>query len=75
MRGRWFLVNGDLDNAIYFYNKSIRSQSHYGQFHHACWWELMFAHAYRRQWERAANYAKQLLDENRWSKVGDIPAI
>ncbi|KAI6196619.1 hypothetical protein M3Y94_01131000 [Aphelenchoides besseyi] len=68
MRARLYLVNGDLENAVFFYNKSIQSQSFYRQFHHVNWWELLFAHCYMRKWDRAANYAKRLLDENKWSK-------
>lgn len=40
LRGRYYLVKCDLDNAIFFYNKSIESQSFYRQFHHICYWEL-----------------------------------
>ncbi|KAI6226206.1 hypothetical protein M3Y99_01320300 [Aphelenchoides fujianensis] len=68
MRARFHLVTGDLDNAIFFYNKSIDSQSFYKQFHHINYWEMIFAHCYLRRWDRAANYAKRLLDENKWSK-------
>lgn len=68
MRARYHLVNGNLDNAIHFYNKSINSQNYYKQFHHVCYWELLFAHSYKMKWARAANYAKRLLDENKWSK-------
>lgn len=41
MRARFHLVTGDLDNAIFFYNKSIDSQSFYRQFHHINYWEMM----------------------------------
>ncbi|KAI6184421.1 hypothetical protein M3Y97_00594400 [Aphelenchoides bicaudatus] len=35
---------------------------------HISYWELLFTNCYLRKWSRAANYAKKLLDENKWSK-------
>uniref|UniRef100_A0A914E5Y7 Tetratricopeptide repeat protein 39B n=1 Tax=Acrobeloides nanus TaxID=290746 RepID=A0A914E5Y7_9BILA len=68
IRARLYLVSGDVDNAIYFYNKSIRAQDTYQQFHHICYWELTFAYSYLQKWDRAANNAKRLLDESKWSR-------
>ncbi|CAB3411270.1 unnamed protein product [Caenorhabditis bovis] len=68
MRARLLLVSGDIDSAIFYYNKSIDSQSVYEQFHHACYWELLFAHGFQRRWSHAANYAKKLSVESKWSR-------
>uniref|UniRef100_A0A915EQV1 Tetratricopeptide repeat protein 39B n=1 Tax=Ditylenchus dipsaci TaxID=166011 RepID=A0A915EQV1_9BILA len=68
LRARFFLVSGNLDTAIFFYNKSIEAQDVYHQFHHICYWELLFAYSYMRRWDRAANHAKRLLDQSRWSR-------
>ncbi|KAI1727354.1 tetratricopeptide repeat protein 39B [Ditylenchus destructor] len=68
LRARLYLVSGDMDNAVFFYNKSIESQDVYRQFHHICYWELLFSYSYLQRWDRAANWAKRLLDESRWSK-------
>uniref|UniRef100_A0A0N4ZCA3 TPR_REGION domain-containing protein n=1 Tax=Parastrongyloides trichosuri TaxID=131310 RepID=A0A0N4ZCA3_PARTI len=68
LKGRYYLIRGDIDNAIHFYNKSIRVQDGYKQFHHICYWELLFAFCYLRQWSRAAHNTKILMDESKWSK-------
>ncbi|CAD6198263.1 unnamed protein product [Caenorhabditis auriculariae] len=68
VRARFLLVSGDIDSAIHFFNVSIDSQSVYKQFHHGCYWELLFAHAYLRQWSASANYAKKLVEESKWSR-------
>ncbi|KAH7723088.1 Protein C32D5.6 [Aphelenchoides avenae] len=68
LRARLYLVSGDIDNAIYFYNRSVNAQDVYRQFHHVCYWELLFAYCYLRRWDRAANHAKRLLDESKWSR-------
>ncbi|CEF60053.1 Tetratricopeptide-like helical domain and Outer membrane protein, IML2, mitochondrial/Tetratricopeptide repeat protein 39 family and Tetratricopeptide repeat-containing protein [Strongyloides ratti] len=68
LKGRYYLICGDIDNAIHFYNRSIKVQNTYKQFHHICYWELIFAFAYLRQWSRAAHNTKILMDESKWSK-------
>lgn len=68
LRARLLLVSGDIDSAIYYFNCSIESQQEYKQFHHVAYWELLFAHCYIGQWVEAANYAKRLLNESRWSR-------
>ncbi|CAD5212909.1 unnamed protein product [Bursaphelenchus okinawaensis] len=68
LRARFHLTSGDVDNAIYFYNQSVYCQSYYKQFHHICYWELQFAYAMLGCWDWAANYAKRLKNESRWSR-------
>uniref|UniRef100_A0A0N5C3S2 TPR_REGION domain-containing protein n=1 Tax=Strongyloides papillosus TaxID=174720 RepID=A0A0N5C3S2_STREA len=68
LKGRYYLIRGDIDNAIHFYNRSIKVQNNFKQFHHICYWELLFAFAYLRQWSRAAHNTKILMDESKWSK-------
>uniref|UniRef100_A0AC35GN34 Uncharacterized protein n=2 Tax=Panagrolaimus sp. PS1159 TaxID=55785 RepID=A0AC35GN34_9BILA len=68
LKARLYLIKGDIDNAIYFYNRSIEVQSFYKQFHHVCYWELLFANCYLKKWDRAANHAKKLLEESKWSR-------
>lgn len=55
--------------AVLLFNRSINSQSEWRQMHHVCFWELMFCHAYLRQWDRSAYYASLLLQENKWSRA------
>uniref|UniRef100_A0A1I7ZRX6 Tetratricopeptide repeat protein 39B n=1 Tax=Steinernema glaseri TaxID=37863 RepID=A0A1I7ZRX6_9BILA len=68
LKARLFVVSGEIDNAIHYFNRSIDTQDDYRQFHHICFWELLFAHSYLQDWKRAANNAKKLLDESRWSR-------
>ncbi|KAL6734509.1 hypothetical protein Aduo_005042 [Ancylostoma duodenale] len=68
LRARLMLVSGDIDSAIYCFNLSIESQQDYKQFHHVAYWELLFSHCYLGQWAKAANYAKRLVNESRWSR-------
>nr|CDJ90436.1 Outer membrane protein domain containing protein [Haemonchus contortus] len=68
LRARLLLVSGEIDSAIYCFNNSIESQQEYKQFHHIAYWELLFAHCYVGEWAKAANYAKRLLSESRWSR-------
>ncbi|KAE9555150.1 hypothetical protein FO519_001645 [Halicephalobus sp. NKZ332] len=68
LKARLYLVKGDIENAIYFYGRSIEVQNVYKQFHHVCYWELLFAYSYLRKWDKAANHAKKLLDESKWSR-------
>ncbi|VDM38776.1 unnamed protein product [Toxocara canis] len=67
-KARLNIVMGKIDNGIYFFNRSIAAQEVCRQFHHALLLCFMFAYSYLRQWAHAANYAKRLLDESRWSK-------
>uniref|UniRef100_A0A0N4Y712 Tetratricopeptide repeat protein 39B n=1 Tax=Nippostrongylus brasiliensis TaxID=27835 RepID=A0A0N4Y712_NIPBR len=41
LRARLLLVSGNVDSAIYFFNRSIESQEDYKQFHHVAFWELL----------------------------------
>ncbi|CAJ0583163.1 unnamed protein product, partial [Mesorhabditis spiculigera] len=68
LKARLLLVTGDINSAIYNFNMSIEAQDCYKQFHHGCYWELLFAHSYLRQWAKAANYAKKLVNESKWSR-------
>ncbi|CAI4231720.1 unnamed protein product [Auanema sp. JU1783] len=68
LRARLLLVSSDINSAIYFFNQSIQCQYVYKQFHHGCYWELLFAHSYLGEWSIAANYAKLLVNESRWSR-------
>ncbi len=46
-KGRLQLVQGRVDEAIVDYKRSWKSQDIWPQFHHFCYWELMWAHRYR----------------------------
>lgn len=67
--GRIKQVQGNLVEAIKSYNDSIAVQSEWKQFHHICYWELMWCYTYKGDWARAYHYASVLLRESRWSKT------
>lgn len=67
--GRIKQVQGKLDEATKSYNDSIAVQSEWKQFHHICYWELMWCYSYEGDWATAYHYASVLLKESRWSRT------
>ncbi|XP_050401579.2 tetratricopeptide repeat protein 39B [Patella vulgata] len=67
--GRIEEVKGNIDEAIYKFEESIDSQSEWRQFHHLCFWELMWCHCFKGDWLLAMKYAERLCRESRWSKA------
>ncbi|XP_041357152.1 tetratricopeptide repeat protein 39B-like isoform X2 [Gigantopelta aegis] len=67
--GRIEEVRGNLESAIYKFEESIESQSEWRQFHHLCYWELMWCHCFKGDWLIAMKYAERLCRESRWSKA------
>ncbi|XP_046746386.1 tetratricopeptide repeat protein 39B-like [Diprion similis] len=68
-KGRLELVKGNVEDSIQWYQKSRKSQTIWPQFHHLCYWELMWAHCLQRQWDDALIYANHLEAESNWSKT------
>nr|XP_058963032.1 tetratricopeptide repeat protein 39B-like [Pocillopora verrucosa] len=67
--GRIKQVQGKLDEATKSYNDSIAVQSEWKQFHHICYWELMWCYSYEGDWATAYHHASVLLKESRWSRT------
>ncbi|XP_012252394.2 tetratricopeptide repeat protein 39B-like isoform X2 [Athalia rosae] len=75
--GAWFLffkarlelVKGNVEDSLSWYTKSWKSQNIWPQFHHLCYWEMMWAHCLQRQWDDALIYAEHLETESNWSKT------
>ncbi|XP_046361608.1 tetratricopeptide repeat protein 39B-like isoform X1 [Haliotis rufescens] len=67
--GRVEEVRGNIDEAVYKFEESIDSQSEWRQFHHLCFWELMWCHCFKGDWLIAMKYAERLCRESRWSKA------
>lgn len=55
--------------AIALFEEGCRAQHAWKQFHHMCYWELMWCFTYKRTWRMAYFYADLLSNESRWSKV------
>lgn len=68
-KGRLELLKGSIDEAIEWYNKSKNSQDVWIQFHHICYWELMWAHCIKQDWQKALSYSELLSSESNWSKT------
>lgn len=68
-KGRLELTRGNFEECIDWYIKSWKSQNVWPQFHHLCYWELMWAHCSMQQWNKAITYATMLANESNWSRT------
>ncbi|KAL1130380.1 hypothetical protein AAG570_013318 [Ranatra chinensis] len=68
-KGRLEFMRGNINDANNWYVKSWKSQSVWPQFHHLCFWELMWTNCVKQDWEEAAMHASSLLSESRWSRT------
>ncbi|KMQ96033.1 tetratricopeptide repeat protein 39b-like protein [Lasius niger] len=68
-KGRLELARGNFEDCIDWYIKSWKSQNAWSQFHHLCYWELMWAHCSMQQWNKAVTYATMLTNESNWSRT------
>ncbi|KAM4677147.1 tetratricopeptide repeat protein 39A-like [Discoglossus pictus] len=67
--GRIEEIKGNIDEAIRWFEEGCSAQQSWKQFHHMCYWELMWCFAYKGMWKVAYFYADLLSKENRWSKA------
>uniref|UniRef100_A0A669CGS3 Tetratricopeptide repeat domain 39A n=1 Tax=Oreochromis niloticus TaxID=8128 RepID=A0A669CGS3_ORENI len=67
--GRIEEIKGNLDAAIMRFEECCEAQQQWKQFHHMCYWELMWCFTYKRHWKMAYFYADLLSKENSWSKA------
>uniref|UniRef100_A0A8C5ECW1 Tetratricopeptide repeat domain 39A n=1 Tax=Gouania willdenowi TaxID=441366 RepID=A0A8C5ECW1_GOUWI len=67
--GRIEEIKGNLDAAITRFQECCEAQQQWKQFHHMCYWELMWCFTYKRHWKMAYFYADLLSKENAWSKA------
>lgn len=67
--GRIEEIKGNLDAAIKRFEECCEAQQNWKQFHHMCYWELMWCFTYKRHWKMAYFYADLLSKENTWSKA------
>uniref|UniRef100_A0A672KS38 Tetratricopeptide repeat domain 39A n=1 Tax=Sinocyclocheilus grahami TaxID=75366 RepID=A0A672KS38_SINGR len=67
--GRIEEIKGNLDAAIKRFEECCEAQQDWKQFHHMCYWELMWCFTYKRHWKMAYFYADLLSKENSWSKA------
>ncbi|XP_053573847.1 tetratricopeptide repeat protein 39A isoform X2 [Bombina bombina] len=67
--GRIEEIKGNIDEAVRWFEVGCSVQQSWKQFHHMCYWELMWCFAYKGMWKVAYFYADLLSKENRWSKA------
>lgn len=68
-KGRLEFMKGNIDDSIDWYIKSWKSQNIWPQYHHICFWELMWTNSVKQEWREASMYANLLLQESRWSRT------
>jgi tetratricopeptide (TPR) repeat protein len=68
-KARLEYVQGHMHEAIDYYTLAWQSQREWVQFHHLCYWELMFCNSFLMDWCSARDFADLLLHESRWSKA------
>ncbi|XP_031174578.1 tetratricopeptide repeat protein 39A isoform X1 [Sander lucioperca] len=67
--GRTEEIRGNIDEAVALFEDGCKAQQTWKQFHHMCYWELMWCFTYKRAWKMAYFYADLLSQESRWSKA------
>ncbi|XP_028310994.1 tetratricopeptide repeat protein 39A isoform X1 [Gouania willdenowi] len=67
--GRAEEIKGNIDEAVVLFEDGCKAQQMWKQFHHMCYWELMWCFTYKRAWKMAYFYADLLSQESRWSKA------
>ncbi|XP_076355224.1 tetratricopeptide repeat protein 39A-like [Tachypleus tridentatus] len=60
-------LQGNIDKAIHLYEKSIKSQEEWRQFHYMCFWEKIWCYCYKCDWVNAAKCCDMMRKDCRWS--------
>nr|XP_018917260.1 PREDICTED: tetratricopeptide repeat protein 39B-like [Bemisia tabaci]XP_018917261.1 PREDICTED: tetratricopeptide repeat protein 39B-like [Bemisia tabaci] len=68
-KGRLEFMRGNLKEANSWYTKSWKSQNTWVQFHHICFWELLWTNSINLDWKEANIHATSLLNDSRWSRT------
>ncbi|XP_066906387.1 tetratricopeptide repeat protein 39B isoform X1 [Halyomorpha halys] len=68
-KGRLEFMKCNISEANKFYIKSWKSQHVWPQFHHLCFWELMWTYCVILDWKEALVYASNLLKSSKWSRT------
>ncbi|XP_007114774.2 tetratricopeptide repeat protein 39B isoform X1 [Physeter macrocephalus] len=67
--GRIELLKGNVEEAQEIFRKCISVQEEWKQFHHLCYWELMWIFVFQQNWREAYYYSDLLCKESKWSKA------
>uniref|UniRef100_A0A8C6WAW5 Tetratricopeptide repeat protein 39B n=1 Tax=Nannospalax galili TaxID=1026970 RepID=A0A8C6WAW5_NANGA len=63
------LLKGNTEKAQEIFRKCISVQEEWKQFHHLCYWELMWINIFQQNWMQAYYYSDLLCKESKWSKA------
>ncbi|XP_077004257.1 tetratricopeptide repeat protein 39B isoform X3 [Tamandua tetradactyla] len=63
------LLKGNVEEAQEIFRKCISVQEEWKQFHHLCYWELMWIFVFQQNWMQAYYYSDLLCKESKWSKA------
>ncbi|XP_025288051.3 tetratricopeptide repeat protein 39B isoform X3 [Canis lupus dingo] len=63
------LLKGNVEEAQEIFRKCISVQEEWKQFHHLCYWELMWIYVFQQNWMKAYYYSDLLCKESKWSKA------
>uniref|UniRef100_A0A8C5BDT0 Zgc:158403 n=1 Tax=Gadus morhua TaxID=8049 RepID=A0A8C5BDT0_GADMO len=55
--------------AVCLFEDGCKAQQEWKQFHHMCYWELLWCFTYKQLWKMAYFYADLLTKESRWSQA------
>ncbi|XP_058834912.1 tetratricopeptide repeat protein 39B-like isoform X1 [Topomyia yanbarensis] len=68
-KGRLEFMKGNLDDALAWYKMSWKSQNVWPQFHHLCFWELLWVNCLRLDWRESLLFATYLVEHSKWSRT------
>lgn len=62
-------MKGNLDEALTWYKRSWKSQNVWTQFHHICFWEMLWVNSLKLDWREAVLYSSYLVENSKWSRT------
>lgn len=62
-------MKGNLNEALAWYKKSWKSQNVWTQFHHICFWEMLWVNSMKLDWREAILYSTYLVEHSKWSRT------
>lgn len=62
-------MKGNLDESLVWYKKSWKSQNVWTQFHHICFWEMLWVNSLKLDWREAILYSTYLVENSKWSRT------
>uniref|UniRef100_A0A2I3HBL8 Tetratricopeptide repeat domain 39B n=1 Tax=Nomascus leucogenys TaxID=61853 RepID=A0A2I3HBL8_NOMLE len=62
-------VRSVFQSAQEVFRKCVSVQEEWKQFHHLCYWELMWINVFQQNWMQAYYYSDLLCKESKWSKA------